>query len=48
MQDMKEMIKKMYKENKKLYKLVSDGQEAATCNVPTWISLQGLDYPKQM
>jgi hypothetical protein len=28
MQDMKEMIKKMYKENKKLYKLVSDGQEA--------------------
>jgi uncharacterized membrane-anchored protein YhcB (DUF1043 family) len=28
MQDMKQMIKKMYKENKKLYKLVSDGQEA--------------------
>jgi hypothetical protein len=30
MQDMKEMIEKMYKDNQKLYKLVSDGQEALT------------------
>ncbi len=30
MQDLKEMIEKMYKENQKLYKLVSDGQEALT------------------
>jgi hypothetical protein len=30
MQDMKELIEKMYKENRKLYKLVLDGQEALT------------------
>jgi hypothetical protein len=30
MQDMKELIEKMYKENQKLYKLVLDGQEALT------------------